>query len=799
MGINNSVSKMIWEDRYQKNNETYEENLSRVSKFCANTKQEQKDFYKMMDEKLFFPAGRTMSNAGIGVDLTLNNCFTLNFVEDSIDDIFDKVKMAAKTHQKGGGTGFEFSKIRPNGTPTSNDAIASGVVSFLNVFDAQTKTINQGSRRGANMSVISIYHPDIYDYIDAKSYDEGILTTFNLSIMIDDEFMRLVSDNKEIILHYPIYDDDGFYIKDESKWTHFKKAKARELWDLIVKKAYDTGELGVLFYDNMNKDNNTWYIENIVNTNPCSEYISGIVFMDKETKGYKGACNLGSVFLHKFVKNPFTKEAYFDEKEFAKTIRLAIRMLDNIIDKNKFPLESYEKYQKALRTIGIGHTGLANMSAMMGHKYGSIEHSFFIDSILNKFAYESYMASIELAKEKGEFELLDRVKFVQSGFIQKHLEKYPEWQNVIDGILKYGIRNARILSVAPTGTLSLTYGENCSSGIEPVFALEVERKVKIGGQDESNAQLVKFKDYAYDLWQNTENKYYDDDVFVTTKDLGVEEHLRVLSVVAFHTDMSVSKTINIPTEYSFEDTKNIYFDVWKNGIKGCTIFRPNKIRQGIFTTEPQLETENKDNIYTHNDLPRGMIYEVDDDLIGKKEKIVSGCGNMHLQAWFDPQTGQLMEVFLAKGANGICNSFMTSLSRQISLNLRGGVPLEAVVDQLKSTPTCPSYSVRSATKRDTSKGSSCPSAIGNIIEKMQREVYEELGIGDDEDYEIKIKPVPKKEIAHVIKDKTDKEKFLDENGEIAFAMRYKECPQCHNELDQGDGCYSCHDCGWTKC
>jgi len=799
MSIDNTISKQIWQDRYQKNKESYEDNLKRVSNFCSNNEKERQSFYDLMAKKLFFPAGRTMSNAGLGSALTLNNCFTLNFVNDSIEEIFETVKNAAKTHQRGGGTGFEFSKVRPNGTPTSNDAIASGVISFLNVFDAQTKTINQGSRRGANMSVLSIYHPDIYDYIDAKSYDEGKLTHFNLSIMIDDDFMEAVKANKTIDLHYPVYDDDGFYIKDESLWTHKKNVNARNLWNLIIQKAYDTGELGVLFYDNMNKDNNVWYLENIVNTNPCAEYLAGVVFKDETTKKYKGACNLGSIFLHNLIENPFTSQASINKDLLKNTISNAIKLLDNIIDKNRFPLKDYEDYQKNLRTIGLGYTGLANMSAMMGYKYGSKEHIEWIDEILNVIAYESYMTSIELAKEKGSFNLLDKEKFIQSGFIQKHLKKYPEWQNVIDGIKKHGIRNARLLSVAPTGTLSLTYGENCSSGVEPVFALSTKRIVKIGGQEDVNAQEVEFNDYGYDLWKSIKGEKISNEVFVTAQDLSVEDHIEVLKVVAFHTDMSVSKTINIPTEYSFEQTKGVYFKCWESGIKGCTIFRPNEIRKGIFITDDQTK-QNEDELgYTHQDLPRGMIYEVDDDLIGKKEKIVSGCGNMHLQAWFDPQTGQLMEVFLAKGANGICNSFMTSLSRQISLNLRGGVPIEAVVDQLKSTPTCPSYSVRSATKRDTSKGSSCPSAIGNIIEKMQREVYEELGIGDDEDYEIKIKPVPKKEIAHVIKDKTDKEKFLDENGEIAFAMRYKECPQCHNELDQGDGCYSCHDCGWTKC
>jgi ribonucleoside-diphosphate reductase alpha chain len=806
MIINNKVSKQIWADRYKKGNEAIEDNLKRVAKFCSNNKWEEEEFYKVMSKGLFFPAGRTMSNAGIGKELTLNNCFTLNFVEDSIDDIFDKVKMAAKTHQRGGGTGFEFSMIRPNGTPTSNDAIASGVVSFLHVFDAQTATINQGSRRGANMGVLSVYHPDIIEYINAKSYDEGKLVHFNLSVMVDDDFMKAVENDEEIYLHYPIYNPDGTMIKDESKWTHKKKIKAKELWDLIIRKAYDNGEPGILFYENMNKDNNIWYIEKIVNTNPCGEYLSGVlsdkVFVNEDgilvekqinPTEYKGACNLGSLFIHNLVKNPFTKEAYIDYIELKNTIKVAVRFLDNIVDKNKFPLKDYENYQKALRTIGLGITGLANAMAMLNIKYGSKESIKFTDEIMNFIVKEAYKSSIQLAKEKGCFPFLNRKKFVQSNFIQKHIKKDKEWQQIAEDIIKYGIRNARLISVAPTGTLSLTFGNNCSSGLEPIFSLEYERKVKIGGQDEKNAKIIKMRDYAYEKWlKNKENNIVSKDIFVTAMDLSVKEHLETLKTVAFHVDMSVSKTINIPTEYSFERAKDVYMYAWKNGIKGCTIFRPNPIRQGVLLTKSKNEKElPKDK--KHTELPRGIIYQVDDDLIGKKAKIMTGCGSLHIQAWFDSITGDMLEVFLAKGSDGGCNSYMIGLSRMISLSLRGGVPLEAVIDQLNSVPSCPSYAIRTVTKKDTSKGNSCPVAIGNILLKLQEEVKYELGIDDEisqnaKDYSMKTINLSKEE-----------EKYLNKHGEIPFAMKYNKCPICNEHINHVEGCLTCKSCGWTKC
>lgn len=268
MEIRNEVLYNIWKDRYCKNGENIEDNLHRVANYCSNNEIEEQDFYTIMDKGLFFPAGRTMSNSGIGTDLTLNNCFNSNHVPDNIEGIFDRVKLGALTHKRGGGIGYDFSLIRPNGTPTSNDAVASGVVSFMQVFNTQTATILQGGRRGANMGILNIYHPDIFEYLEAKSFDEGKLIHFNLSIMIDDDFMTAKNNDEDIYLHFPVYDENSNIINDPSKWTTSRKVSAKNLWDLIMKKAYDTGEYGVFFYDNLNKDNNTWYIETIVSTNP---------------------------------------------------------------------------------------------------------------------------------------------------------------------------------------------------------------------------------------------------------------------------------------------------------------------------------------------------------------------------------------------------------------------------------------------------------------------------------------------------------------------------------------------------
>lgn len=805
MKIKNPVSLQIWGDRYCKNNETENENLRRVAEFCSYNEEEEDILFQLMDERLFYFGGRTMSNAGIGNILTLNNCFCLNSVSDSINDIFDTVRIGALTQKAGGGTGYDFSLIRPNGTPTKNDAIASGAVSFMEVFDSATHTILQGGRRGANMGILNIYHPDIFEFLDSKSFDAGKLVHFNLSVMIDDDFMRAVEDDEDVYLHYPVYDEEFHIIKDPNKWTHSKKQNARELYDHIIQKAYNTGEYGVFFYDNLNRDNNTWYCETITGTNPCGEYVSGVIFKYViNSNDYRGACNLGSTFLHNHVVNPFTSNAYIDFGKLHDTVTHAVRFLDNIIDKNIFPHPSFENYQKNMRTIGLGISGLADLFTMMNMKYGSPESVNLANEIMNFVAKTAYKASINLAKEKGSFPFLDKEKFIESGFIQKHIKYDEAWKEIASDILKYGIRNARLLSVAPVGTLSLTFGENSSSGLEPIIATETKRKVKMNGQDEENIQIVALRDYAYNLWLDTEedNIVYEN-VFVTIKDLGVQEHLDVLKAITFHVDMSASKTINLPSAYSFDQTKDVYKWCWENGIKGCTIFRPNELRQGIFIEDDENELDSREfnEGFNESQLPWGTTIEASDDLIGRKKKIISGCGSLHLQAWFDPENGKLMEIYLSKGSSGGCNSFMISLSRVISLALRTGVSFDYAIDQLQSVPACNSYTNRNVLKKDCSKGSSCPSAIANALIKMQKEVLNEIGFEDEEEKTIIKKPLISSKSLEVklnneiISDKLD---YISKHGEIAFAKKFGVCPLCGDKLEHIEGCLSCA-CGWTKC
>ena len=789
--FNNETSEEIWKDRYRKNEETLQDNFRRVAKFCAKDSKEEETFFELMNNGYFFPAGRTMSNAGVGKNLTLNNCFVASQIGDSYDDIFNKVKLGAITHQRGGGIGYDVSQLRPKGSPTSNGAVASGAVSFLDVFNAQTETTIQGNRRGANMGVMNVYNLDIETFIEAKATDPNKLNHFNLSVMVDDDFITAVRNNEDIWLHHPVYNEEGKIEKNESNWIYKKKVSAKYIWDKIMHRAYDNGEPGVFFYDNLNRDNNLWYIENIVCSNPCSEYLAGTIYGNNPLTGEKlnssdfgGACNLGSLFLHNFVVNPFTKDARIDYIDLQNAIYDGVRMLDNIIDVNAFPSEVYENYQKNFRTIGMGITGLGDALAMCNLKYDSQDARIFVDNLMEFIAFNAYKASVELAKERGSFPFLDREKFVQSGYILKHCkDEDSSWRELKEDILKYGIRNAKILSVAPTGTLSIVFGNNCSSGLEPIFSLEYDRKVKVGGQTDDKIRIIKMRDYAYGLWLSMKDdpkNIVKEDVFVTALEMSVDSHINMLGTIAKHIDMSCSKTINVPEEYSFEDTKNIYLKCHDLGIKGCTIFRPNALRQGILLTDTDKKQNNNEPESTPTKLDRGMIIKVDNNTVGKERHLTTGCGSLHCAAFFDPDTGELLETYLSKGSTGGCQSNLAAVSRLMSLSARAGVDVYTIVDQLKSCMACPSYAVRSATKHDTSKGNSCPVAVGNALIEMYKEIKNE--IFDDEQEEKNPQTITK----------TPTLKKERKNSKPV-------CPECGGDLFYEGGCVCCKDCGWSKC
>jgi ribonucleoside-diphosphate reductase alpha chain len=822
MSFTNVISEQIWKDRYSKNGETYQEQLERIAKGCAvDGEREYREFYRILDKGLFFPAGRIMSNLGLGKDkLTLNNCFTLNSIPDDMEGIFETVKCGALVHKGGGGSGYDASSLRPSGTPTHNDAIASGPISFLKVFDIQTATVNQGSRRGANMGVLNIYHPDIVEFIHAKSKDPNVLKYFNLSVMVDDDFMKAKNNNEDIYLHFPVYDEVGRIQKDETKWKIKTKVNAAELWNQIMELAYNNGEPGILFYDNMNRLSPTNYMENIICTNPCGEYVSGVLFGDKieNSSDYWGACNLGSLVVYNFVENAYTDEAKINWDLLEDAAYWGTRFLDNIIDINYYPVYKFKKYQENMRVIGLGVMGLATMYTMLGITYGSDECIEFTEKLMNFISKSIYKASIRLAREKGSAPFLDKEKYVNTEFMNKMIAYDDEWVAIKNNILEYGIRNLRHMSIAPNGTISLVYGNNCSSGLEPIFSLEYDRKVKIGGQDDENIQVVTMRDFGYQKWLNTPNKTVKENVFVTALELPVESHLKVLKAVTEFVNMSASKTINIPEDYSFEATKNVYDYCHENGIKGCTIFRPNEVRQGILMTKKEDKTDDK-----KEDKKEEIVAEVEKDditkevkssianpeymfdyivpvereffgtTLGTTNKYRTACGSLWITVNRN-QEGDIIEVFVNTSKAGICKSNIDAIGRLISAGLRAGIKVEVLAEQMQGIQ-CQACRGEIA-KGNRLDGLSCPDIVSKAL--TQEYAREELVIRkskrvfklENDETPIKVKIAPEKQFKKVEQPQPVPKDLL--------GKRY--CPECGKELVSQGGCVTCiTGCGWSKC
>ncbi|HRR29483.1 MAG TPA: adenosylcobalamin-dependent ribonucleoside-diphosphate reductase, partial [Victivallales bacterium] len=560
------ISKQIWEQKYKykapgnsaAEDKTIEDTFIRVASAAASPEKEKnfwtEKFLEILSDFKFLPGGRIISNAGTKRQtVTMFNCYVMNRIEDSIEGIFDTVKEAALTQKQGGGVGFDFSTLRPAGSHIHGcEASSSGPISFMQVLDSTCRTImSAGQRRGAQMAVMRCDHPDIMEFVSAKRKNSQ-LQMFNLSVAITDKFMEALEKNQLWELTF-----NG----EVRKTVH-----AVELWEHIMQSTYDFAEPGVIFIDRVNKTNNLYYCEEIRATNPCGE---------QPLPPY-GACLLGSLNLTKFIKSPFKKNAEINLSNLEKTVKIAVRFLDNIIDISGFPLEAQklEAYNK--RRMGLGITGLADCFCMLGLKYGSDESAKIAENIMKTITFTAYEESCKLAMEKGKFKLFDPELYLKSEFIKV----LP--QSLRDDIKKYGLRNSHLTSVAPTGTISLFAG-NISSGIEPIFALKYKRKIRTSN-DEST-KIVDVYDYAYKKYIEEFKKEDVPEYFVTVDEIKAEDHLKIQAAVQTYVDSSISKTINVRADYPYEDFKEIYLKAYKMGLKGCTTFRPSEHITGVLIKE----------------------------------------------------------------------------------------------------------------------------------------------------------------------------------------------------------------------
>lgn len=726
LGENNTLGQDIWNKKYQRNNEDFDAWVNRVS--GGN-----EEVAALILQKKFLFGGRILSNRGVddaNEKTTYSNCYVIAPPEDSIESIYDTCKKLARTYSYGGGCGIDISNLAPSGAKVNNQAKStSGAVSFMDTFSQVTEQIGQNGRRGALMISIDCTHPDLEKFITVKS-DLGKVTSANISVRVTDKFMDAV---------YTDADWELSFARKETGETISKTVKARDIFNLLCENNWNYAEPGILFWDAieswnlLSNDSDFQY----AGTNPCAE----------EPLPAGGSCLLGALNLAEFVN----EDGKFKWDEFGGAVDIAVVALNEVLDEGleKHPLQEQRDSVRDWRQIGLGIMGLADMLIKMGIKYGSEESIALCDNIGKRLARTALATSSMLAKRDGYYPMFSD-KVLDTEYFNYHkndtLQAHVEY---------YGLRNSQLLTIAPTGTISTMLG--VSGGIEPIFANSYTRKT----------QSLHGEDVSYKVYTPIVQKFMDEngidneedlpDWFVTSANIPVHERIAMQGVWQSHIDASISSTVNLPNEATVEDVKDIYLQAWRAGLKGITVYRSGCAREGVLTTgegkdttAPQKErVESKTAI--RNDFKN----------IGLERHLMTGCGSLHVCAYFD-EFGNLKNTYLSKGSSGGCNNFMIGLSRMISLAARNGVGIKEIIDQLDSCGTCPSYAVRRATKKDTSPGSCCPVAIGKALMDMWKEVNSGHNTVD----------------------------------EISTKVN---CPECGAALVFEGGCNTCKSCGYSKC
>ena len=735
LGENNQLGQDIWQRKYRHNNESFEEWLDRVSAG-------DNELRKLIIEKKFLMGGRTLANRGLNNTGSLFNCYSRGYIEDDYYDIMDAAKDIGITFKAQGGQGISLTKLRPKGTPIKTEYYSDGIVPFMKIFNEVTAGTSQGgARKGALMLSIDARHKEAETFIKIKS-KEGEIEKANLSLELDDEFMRAVEkyyDTGEVVTLHEKRNYSGHEIEYD--------VTPIEIFKMLVDNCYDWADPACLFTNKFRNYNLMQFDEDyeIETCNPCGE----------QPLPKHGACCLSSLNLSEFIVNPYTPQAHLNTADLLSAIDVGIRTLDKLIDENynRHPLQQQRDMSYNYRNIGLGIFGYATALMKLGLRYGSPEAIEFTDDVFSLIFRRAVLASNELAKEFGPYPKYKEEIF-DSDIIKFHFSP-----DEITKLKEYGLRNCSLVSIAPTGSLATLLGE--SGGCEPEFALKYTRRT-VG--------MTDGEDTYYDVYCKAAREYMEinntkelPDYFVGSADISWQSRVLTQAVMQKHVDTAISSTVNMPNSATKDDIAHMYLLAWSSGCKGITMFRDGCKRLGILTTGNKKGEE-----ISHKELKRGEIMKCADDLIGKKRKIINGCGSTHVLGFFEPVYGDLVEVFFTKGSLGGCSNYMVGLSRMVSLACRAGVSINDIQDQLNSTGACPSYAIRTATKHDTSKGACCPMAIGNALMDMWKEVQEELGYLE--------KPEKKKS-----------QKF----GE--------RCPECGAVLEHSGGCDICKECGYSHC
>ena len=740
LGKDNLLGIDIWLRKYRKGEESFDEWLDRVSNGNKKVK-------KAIIDKKFIPGGRILSNRGVkDTRVTYSNCYVVAPPEDSIESIYESRKKLARTYSYGGGCGIDLSKLAPAGAKVHNQAEkTSGAVSFMEGYSQTTEEIGQNGRRGALMISLDCHHPDLLDFIDIKTKD-GSVTKANISVRVTDDFMQAVEDDDDWVMSFT---------REETGETITKTAKARDIFNKLCENNWNWAEPGILFWDTIEDynllSNNPDF--KYAGTNPCAE----------EPLPAGGSCLLASINLSAFVDDcgDFMYDDFYD------TIDVGIRYLNEVLDEGLplHPLQEQRDSVKDWRQVGLGVMGVADMLIKMHLRYDSDEAIEHCRDISMAMANHAMYISSNLACEKGPYPKYTNTT-LDTPFFRANADTLTK--NMVEN---YGLRNSQLLTIAPTGTISTMLG--ISGGIEPIFAKSYKRKT------ESLHETTQYYDVLTPIYQKYANEHeltVNDkfpDWFVDSSEIDYNKRVAMQAAWQTGIDASISSTVNLPNEATIDDVKNIYMSAWKNGLKGITIYRSGCKREGVLVVE---DNKNQANFKTEEDIPRGAIMNCSDDLVGKKRKLITGCGSLHVLAFFDSDDGSLQEVYFNRGSTGGCSNFMTGLSRTISLLCRAGVDIETIKDQLDSTGVCPSYATRSATKHDTSKGSCCPMAIGNALMDMYKEMQEEVDDDYDGDYE-----------SHIM------------SQEKLNSIKLGICPECGEPMTHEGGCDICKSCGYSHC
>lgn len=781
------ISQQIWDMKYRLKgpdgapvDQSIADTWQRIAAALAQPEQNpaawQPVFAEALQDFRFLPAGRIVAGAGTGRKVTLFNCFVMGTIPDDMAGIFEHLKEAALTMQQGGGIGYDFSTLRPRGAPVKGvGADASGPLSFMDVWDAMCRTImSAGSRRGAMMATLRCDHPDIEAFIEAKR-EPGRLRMFNLSVLVTDPFMEAVKQNLPWELKF--------------NGTAYRTVQARDLWDKIMRATYAYAEPGVIFIDRINRRNNLHYCETIAATNPCGE---------QPLPPY-GACLLGSVNLARLVQRPFEPDAALDLDGLDRLTRSAIRMMDNTIDASNFPLPQQQAEARAKRRIGLGVTGLADALIMVGARYGSAQSVRLIESWMKRLQRAAYLASVELAREKGAFPLFDRDRYLAGESIAELDE------DVRAAIAEHGIRNALLTSIAPTGTISL-FADNVSSGLEPVFSFSYTRTVLM---PDGSRRQEEVSDYAYRLYRQLKGDNAPlTEAFVDAQSLAPADHVRVQAAVQKYVDSSISKTINVPEEIDFDSFKDIYLMAYESGCKGCTTYRPNDITGSVLTVKkdekktavappPQAElplapaarpaetvVKSRDPLAAGQLSAGGVVYmtrplDRPEALPGRTYKITWPDSEHAMYITLNDilQDGRMrpFEVFI-NSKNTEHYAWTVALTRMISAVFRRGGDVSFVVDELKAV-----FDPRGGHWMGGRYVPSLLAAIGEVIEQHM------IAIGFMAD------PNAQREEKAVL--------ALAANAETPKPLSgLRQCPKCGQPgLIRSEGCDTCTSCGYSKC